>query len=177
MIFGSGDDDNTPLYCSGCILLKNQLANAEALSELRKKSYNELAEQADRIVVVLKATTEKLVGVSEQRDNLIIELATVKKMNQQQIDTVGRILEERDDIRKELERVKFMLRLRCEPAANNFREEFYAATRVVEAVRSMKAEALTLERWYTFVTCKFGEAVDEALESYDTVKKEGGDPK
>ncbi len=52
----------------------------------------------------------------------------------------------------------------------SLRKELEAARRVVETVRKMKAEALIYERWYTFVTCEFGEEVDDALAAYDAAK-------
>lgn len=55
------------------------------------------------------------------------------------------------------------------------RKELELARRVIDAVRTMKTESLLYENWYTFVTCEFGEAVDDALEAYDAaVGREGG---
>lgn len=34
---------------------------------------------------------------------------------------------------------------------------------VAKAVKSMKAEALKYDNWYTFVTCEYAERIDETL--------------
>lgn len=56
-------------------------------------------------------------------------------------------------------------------------EELEASRAVVKAVRAMRAEAYLYNNWYTFVTCEYGEAVDEALAGAqaDTVRFSGDD--
>lgn len=50
-------------------------------------------------------------------------------------------------------------------------EENIQLRTVVDAVKSLRDESLKNDNWYTFVTCEFGERVDDALEVLEALEQ------
>lgn len=47
--------------------------------------------------------------------------------------------------------------------------EYEKLVELSKAVVSMRNEALTYQNWYTFVTCEFGERIDETLKALGAI--------